>query len=175
MPVDNLIARLRPQLAHIPGGAIFLQAAQDMRVGGASEQRAVSIHDAGRQSRRSDEVRSADSRCATQTIPIHCRREQRSAEPRTAGHGRHTTAPPRRASASQPQLIDTTLYDAFGQRQVSTMYTSLNQYHVVMEAAPEFWQNPEFLKQVYVKSPNGGVVPLPAFSDLLAGRRAALP
>ena len=45
-----------------------------------------------------------------------------------------------------PQLIDDTLYDAFGQRQVSTMYTSLNQYHVVMEAAPEFWQNPQFLQ-----------------------------
>ena len=43
-----------------------------------------------------------------------------------------------------PQLIDDTLYDAFGQRQVSTMYTSLNQYHVVMEAAPQFWQDPEF-------------------------------
>ncbi len=43
-----------------------------------------------------------------------------------------------------PQLIDNTLYDAFGQRQVSTMYTSLNQYHVVMEAAPQYWQNPRF-------------------------------
>ena len=50
-----------------------------------------------------------------------------------------------------PQLIDNTLYDAFGQRQVSTMYTSLNQYHVVMEAAPEFWQNPQFLRQIYVR------------------------
>jgi multidrug efflux pump len=52
-----------------------------------------------------------------------------------------------------PQLIDNTLYDAFGQRQVSTMYTSLNQYHVVMEAAPEFWQNPQFLREVYVSAP----------------------
>ena len=52
-----------------------------------------------------------------------------------------------------PQLIDNTLYDAFGQRQVSTMYTPLNQYHVVMEAAPEFWQNPLFLRQIYVRSP----------------------
>ena len=46
-----------------------------------------------------------------------------------------------------PQLIDNTLYDAFGQRQVSTMYTALNQYHVVMEAAPEYWQNPLILRQ----------------------------
>jgi multidrug efflux pump subunit AcrB len=63
-----------------------------------------------------------------------------------------------------PQLIDDTLYDAFGQRQVSTMFTSLNQYHVVMEAAPEFWQNPLFLSQIYVYSPSGQEVPLSAFA-----------
>ena len=50
------------------------------------------------------------------------------------------------------QLIDSTLYDAFGERQVSTIYTPLNQYHVVMEVAPEFWQNPLFLRQLYVKA-----------------------
>jgi multidrug efflux pump len=63
------------------------------------------------------------------------------------------------------QLIDNTLYDAFGQRQVSTMYSSLNQYHVVMEAAPQYWQNPTFLKQIYVHSPGGQQVPLSAFSS----------
>ena len=63
-----------------------------------------------------------------------------------------------------PQLIDNTLYDAFGQRPVSTMYTSLNQYHVVMEAAPEFWQNPLTLRDIYVHSPQGQEVPLIAFS-----------
>ena len=70
-----------------------------------------------------------------------------------------------------PQLIDNTLYDAFGQRQVSTMYTPLNQYHVVMEVAPEFWQNPLFLRQIYVHSPSGQEVPLSAFAQY----RAALP
>ena len=63
-----------------------------------------------------------------------------------------------------PQLIDNTLYDAFGQRQVSTMYTGLNQYHVVMEAAPEYWQNPQFLSQIYVRAPNGQQVPMSAFA-----------
>ena len=63
-----------------------------------------------------------------------------------------------------PQLIDDTLYDAFGQRQVSTMYTSLNQYHVVMEAAPQFWQDPQFLSEVYVSSPAGLQVPLSALA-----------
>src|SRR6202034_3383596 len=64
-----------------------------------------------------------------------------------------------------PQLIDDTLYDAFGQRQVSTMYTALNQYHVVMEAAPQFWQDPQFLREVYVSAPGGGQVPLSALAS----------
>src|SRR5256886_5011046 len=62
------------------------------------------------------------------------------------------------------ELIDNTLYDAFGQRQVSTMFTPLNQYHVVMEAEPRFWQNPQSLRDIYVRSPAGAQVPLSAFS-----------
>ena len=54
-----------------------------------------------------------------------------------------------------PQMIDDTLYDAFGQRQVSTMYTQLNQYHVVMEVEPRYWQRPETLRDIYVRSPDG--------------------
>jgi multidrug efflux pump len=61
-----------------------------------------------------------------------------------------------------PQLIDNTLYDAFGQRQVSTMFTSLNQYHVVMEVDPKFWQSPEGLNNIYLRATNGAVVPLNA-------------
>ena len=63
-----------------------------------------------------------------------------------------------------PQLIDNTLYDAFGQRQVSTMYTGLNQYHVVMEAAPQYLEDPQFLREIYVRSPSGQQVPLSAFA-----------
>jgi len=63
-----------------------------------------------------------------------------------------------------PQLIDDTLYDTFGQRQVSTMFKTLNQYHVVMEAAPRYWQNPEILKQIWVSAPGGQQVPLSAFA-----------
>ena len=61
-----------------------------------------------------------------------------------------------------PQLIDDTLYDAFGQRQVSIMYTPLNQYHVVMEVAPQYWQSPAALHDIYVRSPTGAQVPLSA-------------
>jgi multidrug efflux pump len=63
-----------------------------------------------------------------------------------------------------PQLIDDTLYDAFGQRQVSIMYTSLNQYHVVMEVEPRYWQRPDTLRDVYVRSANGAQVPLSTFA-----------
>ena len=63
------------------------------------------------------------------------------------------------------QLIDDTLYDAFGQRQVSITYTLLNQYHLVMEVEPKFWQRPETLRDIYVNSPpTGAMVPLSAFA-----------
>ena len=63
-----------------------------------------------------------------------------------------------------PQMIDNTLYDAFGQRQVTTMFTQLNQYHVVLEVAPEFQNNPEELDDIYITSASGGEVPLSAFT-----------
>ena len=62
-------------------------------------------------------------------------------------------------------MIDDTLYDAFGQRQVSTIFTQLNQYHVVLEVNPTFQQNPDALKQIYVHSSNGTQVPLSAFTQ----------
>jgi len=62
------------------------------------------------------------------------------------------------------RMIDDALYDAFGQRQVSTIYTALNQYHVVMEVAPEFWQRPETLRDIYVRSRSGTPVPLATFA-----------
>src|SRR5207249_8162825 len=58
------------------------------------------------------------------------------------------------------RMIDQTLYNAFGQAQVSTIYSTLNQYHVVMEVAPQYWQGPEALKSIYVLSPTRGQVPL---------------
>src|SRR4030095_8337088 len=60
--------------------------------------------------------------------------------------------------------VDDALYDAFGQRQVAITYTPLNQYHVVMEVAPPFWQSPDTLKQLYVRAPSGAQVPLAAFT-----------
>src|SRR5262249_53881560 len=65
-----------------------------------------------------------------------------------------------------PQMIDDTLYDAFGQRLVSTMFTQLNQYHVVLEVEPKFQQNPDALKDIYVRAPGGTQVPLSSFTQL---------
>src|SRR5438045_7914435 len=63
-----------------------------------------------------------------------------------------------------PKAIDDTLYDAFGQRQVSTMYTQLNQYHVVMEVEPSYWQSPEGLRYIYARAGNGSLIPLSTFT-----------
>jgi multidrug efflux pump len=68
-----------------------------------------------------------------------------------------------------PQLIDDTLYDAFGQRQVSTIFTQLNQYHVILEVAPAFQENPDSLKSIYVKSSTGSQVPLSSFTRFIPG------
>ena len=95
----------------------------------------------------------------------------RACRPRSSS----TATPPSRLGVT-PQMIDTTLNDAFGQRQVSTIYTQLNQYHVVMEVAPQYWQSPETLKDVYVSTPAGAQVPLSAFATLRARptRRSAV-
>src|SRR5947199_10173299 len=71
-----------------------------------------------------------------------------------------------------PQAIDDTLYDAFGQRQVSTIFTQLNQYHVVLEADPQFQQNPESLKNVYVHSGNEAQVQLASFSHFVTDKKS---
>jgi len=68
-----------------------------------------------------------------------------------------------------PQAIDDTLYDAFGQRQISTLFTQLNQYHVILEALPEFQRNPGKLQDIYVRSSSGGQVPLSTFAHLERG------
>jgi len=72
-----------------------------------------------------------------------------------------------------PQLIDDTLYDAFGQRQVSTIFTQLNQYRVVEEVTPEYMLNPGKLKDIYVRSASGGQVPLSTFTKITQTNRSA--
>src|SRR4030095_3990139 len=68
-----------------------------------------------------------------------------------------------------PQAIDNVLYDAFGQRQIATLFTQLNQYHLVLEALPDFQKDPAKLNDLYVKSNSGGAVPLSAFTHFESG------
>ncbi|MCU1275170.1 MAG: acriflavin resistance protein, partial [Bryobacterales bacterium] len=159
---DQIIARLRPKLARVPGATLYLQASQDVRIGGRMSNAQYQF------TMRGDNLKDLTDfapRMLQQlkTIPLIT-----DVSSDQQDHGLQAMIQYDRATAARfgisPQLIDNTLYDAFGQRPVSTMYSSLNQYHVVMEVAPEFWQNPLFLRQIYVRSPSGQHVPLIAFS-----------
>jgi multidrug efflux pump len=159
---DYVIARLRPKLALVPGATLYMQAAQDVRVGGrlANAQYQFTM-----QGDNLDQLMSFAPRMLEEIRPIRILADVNSDQ---QNNGLQSLVEYDRPTAARfgisPQLIDNILYDAFGQRQVSTMYTGLNQYHVVMEVAPEFWQNPEFLDQTYVASPAGDEVPLSAIA-----------
>ena len=160
--VYDVIERLRPKLRVIRGSTLYMQANQDVRVGGRNS---ASLYQF---TMRGDNVQDLTKYGPPMLSALRHLRliadvntdQQNSGLQAVVQYDRDTAA---RFGISS-QLIDNTLYDAFGQRQVSTMYTSLNQYHVVMEAAPHFWQDPEFLKQIYVYAPAGGTVPLSAIS-----------
>jgi len=161
---EQIIARLRPKLARIPGATLYLTAFQDLRVGGRQSNAQYQF------TLRSDSVDDLTAfgprmLAELRTIPMitDVNSDQQN-------HGLQTYVDYDRKTAARfgisPQLVDNTLYDAFGQRPVSTMYTSLNQYHVVMEAAPQYWQRPEILQKMYVMSPSAQAVPLNAFARL---------
>ncbi len=161
---DRIIARLRPKLAKVPGATLYLQAAQDVRVGGRQSNAQYQFTMQG------DNLQDLNAYAPKmleefKSIPIIA-----DVSSDQQNRGLQAMVQYDRVTASRfgitPSLIDNTLYDAFGQRQVSTMYSTLNQYHVVMEAAPDFWQNPLFLRQVYVNSPSGEQVPMSAFAKI---------
>jgi len=159
---DVIIGRLRPKLARIPGASVYLQAVQDMRVGGRSS---AAQYQFTLSSDNLQDLVTYSPRMfkRMRTIPIIADANsdlQNSGLQANIVYDRETAA---RFGISS-QLMDATLYDAFGQRQVSTMYTPLNQYHVVMEAAPQYWQNPQTLRDVYISAPDGSQVPLAAIA-----------
>jgi multidrug efflux pump len=162
---DYVIARLRPKLAAVPGASLYLQASQDIRVGGRGSSAMYQY------TMRGDNLQDLTAYGprmleALRKVPLiaDVNTDQQNNGLESILQIDRTTAA--RFSIS-PQLIDNTLYDAFGQRQVSTMYTPLNQYHVVMEAAPQFWQDPQTLREIYVMSPGGREVPLSAITRYL--------
>jgi multidrug efflux pump len=159
---QEIIARLRPQLAKVPGATLFLQATQDLRVGGrrsnAEYQYTIQSDDLAELTRWSPLLLSRMEKLPG--VEDVSSDQQNSGLQASLAIDRLTAA----RMGITPQAIDNTLYDAFGQRQIATTYTSLNQYHVVMEVDPKFWQTPEGLRDVYVNSTSGGTVPLAAFT-----------
>jgi multidrug efflux pump len=146
---SEVINRLRPKLSGVPGAMTFLQAGQDLRIGGrqSNAQYQYTI-----QSENLQDLVKWGSMVLAEMRKLHGFTDVNS-DQQNAGlqasltYDRQTAA---RLGISA-QLIDDTLYDAFGQRQVSTMFTSLNQYHVVMEVDPQIWQSPTGLDAIYIR------------------------
>jgi len=158
LSAQQVIGRIRKKVAGIAGVSLYMQAVQDLRIGGrmanAEYQYTLQGDDLGLLMEWAPKLLQK-MRSIPQLTDVSSD-QQNSGLAANLVIDRDTAA---RLGIS-PQLLDNTLYDAFGQRQVSTMYTQLNQYHVVMEVAPEFWQNPDGLKQIYINSSSGGQVPL---------------
>jgi|HubBroStandDraft_4_1064222.scaffolds.fasta_scaffold00798_4 multidrug efflux pump len=159
---SDVINRLRPKLISVPGATAFLQAGQDLRIGGrqSNAQYQYTI-----QSDNLDDLVTWGPTLLAQMRQQHMLTDVNTDQQNS---GLETELVYDRETASRlgitPKQIDTTLYEAFGQAQVSTMFTSLNQYHVVMEVAPQFWQSPEALKDVYVEASQGKEVPINAIA-----------
>ena len=164
---SQVINRLRPKLAGVPGAMTFLQAGQDLRIGGrqSNAQYQYTIQSEN----LSDLVKwgpivLAEMRKLAGFTDVNSD-QQNAGLQASLSYDRQTAA---RLGISA-QILDDTLYDAFGQRQVSTMFTSLNQYHVVMEVDPQFWQDPEGLNAIYIRpasSPTPTPFSMPGSSQL---------
>jgi multidrug efflux pump len=160
-----VIARLQPQLAQVPGIQAYLQPSQDLTVEDrvSRTQYQYTVEDAS-----STELATATDRiiAAIKKLP-----EVTDVASDQQIDGLGATLVIDRDTASRlgitPQNIDDTLDDAFGQRQVSTIFTQLNQYHVVMEVAPRFQRTLQTLNDLYVKSSNGTQVPLSTFTHVI--------
>ncbi|HTO64966.1 MAG TPA: efflux RND transporter permease subunit [Bradyrhizobium sp.] len=152
---DAVIARLRRQMAVVPGATLFLQAVQDIRVGGRASNAQYQYTLQGASLEELNEW--------SPKIAAALQREPSLADVNSdqQNKGLESDVTIDRDAAARLGVtvsqIDNTLYDAFGQRQVSTIYVARNQYHVIMEVAPRYWQNPETLNDVYVSTSGGSV------------------
>src|SRR5450631_164709 len=155
LSIDQVIARLRRQMAVVPGASLFLQAVQDIRVGGRASN---AQYQYTLQGSTLEELNEWSPRilAAMQADP-----DLTDVNSDQQNKGLESDLVIDRDAAARLGItvsqIDNTLYDAFGQRQVSTIYVARNQYHVIMEVAPRYWQNPETLKDVYVSTSGGSV------------------
>jgi len=160
----QVISRLRPKLMSVAGASVFLQPGQDLRIGGRQS-------NAGYQyTIQSDNLNDLVKWGPTLLQQMKKLPDLTDVNTDQQDSGLQASLTYDRQTAARmgitPLSIDQTLYDAFGQSLVSTIYKAQNQYYVVMEVAPEFWQSPEGLKDVYVHPNAGGEVPLNAISTL---------
>jgi len=164
MSVDEVIARIRKKTAGVPGARLFLQAVQDIKIGGRSSnaqyQYTLTSPDFDLLTEWAPKV-MARLRGVKQIVDLNTDQQNK---------GQEAWLTIDRDSASRLGLtaadVDNALYDAFGQRPVSTMYAAMNQYHVVMEVAPQYWQSPDTLRTLKVRTSKGQDVPLSAFTTL---------
>jgi len=164
---SDVIRRLQPGLAKVDGITLNMQPVQDLTVEDrvSRTEYQYTLEDAN-----ADELNQWTTKLVDklQTLP-----ELRDVATDQQTHGAQASLLIDRVTASRlgitPQAIDNALYDAFGQRQISTLFTQLNQYHVILETLPEFQRNPSKLNDIYVLSTSGTAVPLSAFSHFESG------
>ncbi len=162
--IDKIIARLRERTAKIEGISLYMQAVQDVQIDSRVSRTQYQYT-----------LQDADEEELNQWAPrllqaLRARHELADVASDQQSGGLALNVDINRDKASQlsvlPQTIDDTLYDAFGQRQVSIIFTQLNQYRVILEAEPNFQLTPAALDQIYVKSTTGRMVPLSAFATV---------
>ena len=159
---EQVIARMRRRLAVVPGATLYMQSAQDLTIGGRQSQAQYqyTLQGENLQDLNTWAPRLLQKlRTMPQLTMVNSDQQDKGLQQGVV-IDRDTAA---RLGVSAAD-VDSALYDAFGQRQVSIMYRQLNQYHVVMEVAPEFAQSPEALESIYVRASNGTPVPLAALA-----------
>ena len=159
---DNVINRLRGKLAVVPGATLYLQSAQDLTIGGRQSNAQYQYTLQG------EDLNELNSWAPQLLAKMRVLQELRDVNTDQQDRGLQAQLVIDRDTAGRlgvaAQDVDNALYDAFGQRQVSTIYRPLNQYHVVMEVAPEFQQTTEALQNIYLRSTLGTPIPLAAFT-----------
>jgi multidrug efflux pump len=152
---DGVIGRLRREMATVPGARLFLQAVQDIRVGGRASN---AQYQYTLQGSTLEELNEWSPKIAA---ALRGNPDLADVNSDQQDKGLESNLVIDRDAAAQLGItvsqIDNTLYDAFGQRQVSTIYVARNQYHVIMEVAPRYWQNPETLNDVYISTSGASV------------------
>ena len=160
--VFEVMNRLRPKLARVPGATLFMTPQQDVQIGGRAGNAQFQYTLQG------DNLRDLLAFAPLVEQRLRMVRELQDVNSDLQNRALEAALVIDRDTAARmgltPQMIDNTLYDAFGQRQVSTIYKGLNQYHVVMEVAQQFQQSPDALKNIYVQAPSGQEIPLSAFT-----------